>query len=672
MIVDVAVPYRVPQSFHYSVNPEMEEALSLGSLVQVPFRNRATYAFVLGFPTETTVAASRLKSVESVLVQAPLFDEAMLRFLKWVSEYYCSPLGEVLATAFPKDYWKSSAKPRKAKAGATDAVQGLVPSNTERPKLTDEQRTALAQILDPKESRPVLLHGVTGSGKTEVYMGVLDSVLQQGKGAIILVPEIALTPQLLGRFSARFPGQVAVLHSDLTPKERFQQWEKVQSGTARIVIGARSAVFAPVKSLGLIVVDEEHESTFKQEDSLRYHGRDVAIVRGHMEKARVLLGSATPSLESYSKAQSGKYCYVTLKQRVHQRAMPQTHFVDLKDPSLLYSPETPWLTHFLLEKLQKTLKDGQQSLLYLNRLGFAHFLFCRDCGHTWRCRNCDVALTYYTHPPSLQCHYCGAYQRPPSTCETCSGTDLTSIGVGTEQVEKVLSELLPTARIIRLDRSVVKTRKTLESVLNSIAHRQVDIAIGTQMIAKGHDFPGIALVGILLADSSINLPDFRAHERTYQIITQVSGRAGRADVVGEVVIQTLNPEHPVLLAAAENRATDFYRFELDTRKQFGYPPFRRLAMLRFQHRQANRVQTFSCVLTGRLGAWLRAEKVSCDVLGPSEAPLSKVKNLYRWQCLLRSDSVKSLQQALRFVSEYVAAQKNPVQVTIDVDPMNAL
>lgn len=672
MIIDVAVPFRVGSSFHYKIEPEHAATITSGSLVQVPFRNRSTHAFVLGFPKESDVDPGKLKTVEGVLVTEPLFDAGMLEFLRWVSEYYCHPLGEVMAAAIPKPTWAPTQSKRPRKSKVDSALEGLTPLSTEKPILNDEQRAALTTINDALEKRPILLHGVTGSGKTEVYMHALESVLDRGKGAIILVPEIALTPQLVGRFSARFPGLVALLHSDLTPRDRAQQWERVRKGEARIVIGARSAVFAPIRDLGIIVVDEEHESSFKQEDSLRYHGRDIAIVRGRMAGARVVLGSATPSLESYANAQSGKYVYSQLKSRVQRRGLPKTTFVDLKDPQLVHSPQVPWLSEPLIARMGEVLRAGHQSLLYLNRLGFAHFLFCQDCGHSWHCRNCDVSLTYYQNPPTLKCHYCGVFYPPPKVCEKCSGIDLRTMGVGTEQVEKTLRGIFPDARIARMDRSVIKNRKDLETILNQIARHQVDIAIGTQMIAKGHDFPGIALVGILLADASLNLPDFRAHEKTFQIITQVSGRAGRADIAGEVMIQTVNPKHPVLLAAAENRAEDFYRFELDARRQFGFPPFQRLAMLRFQHRQQIRVRDFACDVAAQIQRRFPATSDGCHIIGPSEAPLSRLKNLYRWQCLVKSESVRNLRRVLHFVNEYAAYVKSPVTMAVDVDPINAL
>ncbi len=669
MIIDVAVPVRVPGSFHYLMDEENASGLQLGSVVQVPFRNKLIHAFVLGFPEKTEVAREKMKTVDSVLAADPLFDEQMLKFLRWVAEYYCHPLGEVIAAAIPRESWKvNKRKPRSTNLESLSAdLEASVP-----PTLTEEQSFAVARILDPKETRPILLHGVTGSGKTEIYMSVLSHLSAEGKGAIVLVPEIALTPQLLGRFSSRFPGQVAVLHSDLTQSEKRVQWERLRKGDARIVVGARSAIFAPVKNLGLIVVDEEHESSFKQEDSLRYNARDVGVVRGSQQGAKVLLGSATPSLESYANAESGKYLYVTLKQRVQNRPMPKTHFVDLRNRDLWLGPKISFLTRPLVAKIQATLSAGQQAMLYLNRLGFAHFLFCNDCGHTWRCKNCDVALTYYQSPPALKCHYCGWHSSPPKACEECQGTHLETMGAGTEQVERELKAVLPEARIARMDRSQIKTRQELEAILNTIQRREVDVVIGTQMIAKGHDFPGVSLVGILMADSSLNIPDFRANERTFQIITQVSGRAGRAENPGEVVIQTLNPEHPVLQAAAENRTADFYRNELHARRQYGFPPFQRAAMVRFQHKSAPTVERFSFEVVHFLQSQAAKRGFKVLVLGPAAAPLSKLKNLYRWQCLVKGENVKDLQILFRGLNEFIAFRKTPVQVALDVDPISAM
>jgi primosomal protein N' (replication factor Y) len=347
--------------------------------------------------------------------------------------------------------------------------------------------------------------------------------------------------------------------------------------------------------------------------------------------------------------------------------LPRTEFVDLRDRTQWQSPKLPWITRGLVSRIEATLRSGQQALLYLNRLGFAHFLFCPDCGHTWRCRNCDVALTYYQNPPTLKCHYCSSTWSVPKSCELCEGVSLDTIGVGTEQAEKELKIIFPEARIARFDRSVIKTRRDLEAILGAISRREIDIVVGTQMIAKGHDFPGIALVGILVADASLNVPDFRANERTFQIITQVSGRAGRAEVPGSVVIQTINPEHPVLAWAAGNRSEEFYRAELETRRAFGFPPYQRMAMLRFQHRNSKAVEQFAVEV-----AQFVKTRGRCQAVGPSEAPLARLKNLYRWQCLIKSETVKNLQVCLLSLREYVAYRKSPVQFAIDVDPVNAM
>ncbi len=672
MIVDVAVPVRVPGTFHYLVEDSIAETLKMGAILEVPFGRSTLEAFVLGTQTTTNVPADKLKSIGPVIQIEPVFDENMLKFCRWVSEYYCHPLGEVLATAIPRIAWVTTKEKKSKPSDLIDRIENSSVLFAEKPTLTPDQEKAVKLVLEDPQDKPVLLHGITGSGKTEIYMSILDSLVAQGKTGIVLVPEIVLTPQLMNRFSSRFPGRVVVLHSELTAKERRYCWNKIRKQEVDVVIGARSAVFAPVKNLGIIIVDEEHETSFKQEDSLRYNGRDLAIVRAALSKAKVVLGSATPSLESYQNAKLGKYHYVELPSRINQQALPETHIADLKDKSSHFSAKVPWLTQTLALKIQKTLEKKQQVMLFLNRLGFAHFLYCEDCGHTWRCKNCDVALTYYQSPPSLKCHYCAAVHRVPHVCEACKGMKLTTIGLGTEQVEKEISQIFKEARIERLDRSNIKDRKSLEELLARISAREVDIIIGTQMMAKGHDFPGIALVGILVADASLNIPDFRASERTFQLITQVSGRAGRAEIPGEVVIQTVNPNHPVIQYAAKNQIKDFYDLEIKTRQQFGFPPYTKLAMIRFQDKRFDRVEIFSHQVIQILKTEIATRGYQCQILGPSDAPLSKLKNYFRWQAMIKSDSVKEIQMLLRIASEYVMKQKQTVQFSVDVDPMNSL
>ncbi len=664
-LVELAIPLRVEGSFHYLFDPTAD--LQVGSVVEVSFNRRPTHAFVLGFPESSDIAEHKLKPIQTVLAKDPLFDPAMLKFLRWVAEYYCHPLGEVLSAAIPKQLCIAPLE-KKEKAINAKPLKFVVSATTDIPDLTAEQSAVLAEI-EAENEKPVLLHGVTGSGKTEVYIRVLERFAAQGKSGLILVPEIALTPQLLGRFDSRFPGKVAVLHSDLTPKERMGQWERIRRGLATVVIGARSAVFAPLQNLGLIVVDEEHETSFKQEDSLRYHARDVAVVRGRFSGAKVLLGSATPSLESISNVRSGRYRLCRLSKRVMERPMPKVTLVDLRDKQEWHAPETPWLSRRLVGRIRETLDKKQQAMLYLNRLGYAHFLFCQDCGHTWKCRQCDVSLTYYRHPPSLQCHYCGSDHSVPSSCEACAGANLTTMGVGTEQVEKTLQGILPTARIARMDRSVIKTRKDLESILTTVANREVDVIIGTQMLAKGHDFPGISLVGILMADATLNMPDFRAAERTFQIITQVSGRAGRGEIAGEVILQSLNPDAPILHQAMAGEYENFYTEELKARAALGFPPSKRMAMLRFQHKNQARVQE----VADRVVQFLVSRALpGVQILGPAEAPLARIKNFYRWHCLAKCDSVRQMQTLIHMAIEYSDHLKSGVQMAVDVDPVSTL
>lgn len=667
MIIDVAVPVRVPGTFHYLLKPEQETEIQVGSVVEIPFKNRKTHGFVVGFPTQTTIDPKKLKEAETVLVSESLFDSGMLDFLKWVSEYYHHPLGEVIATAIPKTYWE-----RKKKVGKEVKAEAITSERVPEPELTLEQASAMETLLNSEEKRPVLIQGVTGSGKTELYIRVIEKALEQSKSAILLAPEIALTPQLLDRFRSRFHAPISVLHSDMSNKERFNEWERIRTGVSPIVIGARSAIFAPVKNLGVIVVDEEHETTYKQEDSLRYNARDLAVVRGNMNGARVILGSATPSLESYANAKSGKYAYVQLRERVGKRPLPKTVFVDIKDPMNAYSPQFPWISRVLVSRLKATFAAKQQALLYLNRLGFSHFLYCTDCGHTWRCLNCDVALTYYQNPPEIRCHYCGLHQQAPTQCTECKGTKLKAIGLGTEQVEKQMQVLFPDVRIGRMDRSNIKNRKDLEAFLRRIQERDLDLVIGTQMVTKGHDFPGISLVGVLLADASLNLPDFRASERTFQILTQVSGRAGRADVPGEVIVQTVNPEHPILKYAANNELDLFYKQELESRKAFRFPPHQRLAMLRFQHKNQNKVRELAESVTALIRRDVTSLQSRCTIVGPAEAPLSRLKNMYRWQILLKAESVRDLQKIFKTVQEFIDASKQASYFGIDMDPMTAL
>ncbi len=672
-LIELVVPYKVSKSFHYAIDDSLKKSVHIGSIVEISFNKRITHGFIIGFPEKTSVNISSIKKIRRILNDEPFFDESTLKFFKWLSSYYCYPLGEVISSAFPERYWNlSELQKKRAIELSTDNffLEKQSVFNNEFSKsivLTKEQSLAVSRIMTSFQKRPILLHGVTGSGKTEVYMAIIEKVIKNGNTAIVLVPEISLTPQLVSRFWARFPKMLSVIHSNLTPQESYVHWRRIKSGQAQIVIGARSAVFSPLSKIGVIIVDEEHDNSYKQEDGFRYHARDVAVLRAKLNNAIVVLGSATPSLESYRNSLIGKYELIELKERVFSRPLPKAIFVDLreKDVSL---PKINWLSKLLAKKIENTIKENQQVLLYLNKLGFAHFIYCYDCGNTFKCRNCDVSLTYYLNPSILKCHYCSMEMRPPSLCPKCGGMNIKTVGLGTERIEKDLKSLFPEMRIIRLDRSVVKTSKQLQETIKTISEHRCDIIIGTQMVIKGHDFPLISLVGIIMADASLNIPDFRSYERTFQIITQVSGRAGRGNLRGEVVIQTLNPNQYILKAAAENRISDFYASELHSRKKSNFPPFSRIVLLGFQNQNASKVEQWAIDVTMKIREFIKESKLHCNVMGPSIAPIAKLANKYRWHCLIVGSVQKHIRQTISYAKNYAAIKKIPI--IIDVDPMN--
>jgi primosomal protein N' (replication factor Y) len=518
---------------------------------------------------------------------------------------------------------------------------------------------------------PFLLHGITGSGKTEVYLQAIASVLERGKGAVVLVPEIALTPQLAARFRARFGAQVAVLHSGLGESERYEQWRRLRSGEARIALGARSAVFAPVAELGIVVVDEEHDSSFKQEEGVRYHARDVALVRAQKAGAIVVLGSATPSLESFANAQAGRYTLLELQVRPTARPLPEVEIVDLRQ---WRADGDSYLTAPLDKALDATLAAGEQAILFLNRRGFSTFVNCVGCGHAFRCPQCSVSLTYHRAGERLRCHYCGHSEPVPTECPLCHG-DATIVrhGLGTEKVESALAARFPHARIGRLDRDTA-AGKGLADVLSRVARREIDILVGTQMVTKGHDFPGVTLVGVLCADGGLAFPDFRAGERTFQLLTQVAGRAGRGDRPGRVIVQTWSPTHAAVRCAQTHDYKAFVAEEMVAREELDYPPRGRLIALRIDGPSELDVRATADALGQRARELHRDEArfSRVSVMGPAEAPLARLKGRTRWHLWARSVD----RQALRvFVRRLVADRERfaaSVRVTVDVDPMSAL
>ncbi|MEY4384974.1 MAG: primosomal protein [Verrucomicrobiota bacterium] len=566
------------------------------------------------------------------------------------------------------------------------AREEIVP--TKSLPLNPAQAKALAAIVAvmnapfaPKVSSPstinshpstFLLHGVTGSGKTEVYLQSIDHALTQGKGAIVLVPEISLTPQTVERFKARFshgPNQtlVAVLHSHLSAGERHDEWHKIRQGRARIVIGARSAIFAPVEPLGLIIVDEEHEHTYKQEEAPRYHARDVAVVRGQREGAVVVLGSATPSLESFYNCKKGKYALLELPERADNAKMPLVRVVDMrqaarKDKGIpIFSPQ-------LKEAIQQRLERKEQTILFLNRRGYSSSLECPKCGFVAECPNCSISLTYHRRDQKLACHICGHEDKVPGACPKCKNPAIRYSGLGTEKVEDVLTKLFPNARLRRMDSDIMKRKEDYRRVLGEFRAGKVDILVGTQMIAKGLHFPNVTLVGIIFADMALHQPDFRAGERTFQLLTQVSGRAGRGDVEGEVFVQSFTPFHPAIQFARRHDFAGFYEQEIEFRQQLGYPPFARIALLTLKGRNEQKVQFAADHLKREL------EKLTTDLkdsilLGPAPAPLLRAETFYRYQLMLR---VRQMPELSRRMSKLLTGLVLPEEVTVsvDVDPVS--
>jgi len=552
---------------------------------------------------------------------------------------------------------------------ARDPFAEIAPEAPDAFVLTDAQRNAFRRIAEGMEEEAfgtILLHGVTGSGKTLVYIHAISKVLDVGKGAVVLVPEISLTPQTVRRFRSHFGDNVAVLHSSLSPGERYDAWRALRRGERRIAIGARSAIFAPVSDLGLIVVDEEHDASYKQrEPDPKYNARDVALMRGRISGAVVVLGSATPSLESYHNSRIGKFHLCQLPGRIENRPMPAVEIVDRR--------RSPWdvLSEPLRDRIANRLEKGERIILLQNRRGYSHFIQCKDCGFTLRCRRCQVTLTYHAAAYGMICHYCGIRQRSPSQCSQCQGTNLRRSGAGTQRVEEVLKEQFPGIRVLRMDMDTTRHKGAYDRLLESFRRGEADVLLGTQMVSKGLDFHGVTLVGVISADTGLNLPDFRAGERTFQLLTQVAGRAGRGTLPGEVVIQTYTPGDQAIGCAKTHDFGAFSKTELENRRSLGYPPFGRLVLLLFRGREDPQVAE----VAREWAAFLRQKSQRAfGVLGPAQAPLEKIKDNYRWQVLLKGRSSGPMHRGVEKARTalWKAARDRGVRVSVDVDPMDML
>ncbi|MDP6331618.1 MAG: primosomal protein N' [SAR324 cluster bacterium] len=818
MIVEVALNLPLRRSFDYRWPNNLARVPETGLQVLVPFGAQKKGGVVVRVKEKSDF--SRLKSVESLVDEEPLFSSEMLKLTKWTSEYYFCAWGETLNSAIPggltlrlsTNYTSSSsllpnldklskttlsliqtqktwtqkewlkcnpverdhqilrdwitndnvqkshlllgqkakpkmerwvnliknvevikpAKRRKSKReqiiqilsenptvcwseiqnrvnapsqalkklkeeGYIDFfekrvfrrfIEGELPQIEAFKELNQQQKLAfdvLDNSIEKGVFRTFLLEGITGSGKTEVYLHAVRAAFKSGKSSLVLVPEISLTPQLVNRFRSRFGDLVAVLHSGMDDGERFDEWSRVRNGIATIVIGARSAVFSPLKNLGLIVVDEEHDPSYKQGESPRYHGRDTAIYRGFATNATVLLGSATPSLESANNVQNGKYDILRLTSRIHQVQLPEVKLLDMKTVSS--QKGSPYFSSELVEALRSRLLKNEQSIVFLNRRGFAPLVRCSKCDSTYTCPNCSLSLVYHQGANQVRCHQCDFGKFLYNICPDC-GSENTPIiiGTGTEQVEENLKMFFPEARILRMDRDTLHGKHALSKMHERIRKHEVDIVIGTQLVTKGHDFPEVTLVGVIMSDLSLNIPDFRASERTFQLLTQVAGRAGRGYKPGEVLIQTHNPLHHSLLCAKEHNTTEFMKLELERRLNLGMPPFNSLTLIVCSSPHEGRAEKMAQEIFNRIRTIISntpktkvpetIEKYettdAVKVIGPIEAPMKKLRNRFRWQLLLKSDNVQRLLHLLKHVFESSLSLKRDELVQIDVDPHHLL
>ncbi len=725
-IARVALPVPLDKQFDYLIPSHCFPVI--GGRVSVPFGRQTLVGVVTGFVTQSDLPPEKLKPIQEVLDSEPLWNAELYALINWCSQFYHYPLGDTFAIAMPAALRKGKGAALApviqwslTESGRDRLMQGLGravkqakvlsmlqagsvsheefieqeiprsvlttleekgwvecaerlpeagswPSEPEnqfdKPKINQEQAVAVATVNSHSDFACYLLDGVTGSGKTEVYLNLIAPVLARGEQALILVPEIGLTPQTINRFKRRFDVPIEVIHSGLNDTERLNAWLGARDGQAGIVIGTRSALFAPFKKLGIIIVDEEHDSSYKQQDSLRYHARDVAVMRASQENIPVILGSATPALETLHNALSGKYHHLKLTQRAGQASPTRNRVLDIKGLYLEGGLSAP-----LIAEMRRHLAAGNQVLLFLNRRGFSPALMCHECGWLAECKRCDAYYTYHQNSNELRCHHCGSQRPVIHQCQSCGSTNLVTVGVGTEQLEKQLESLFPEYKTLRIDRDSTRRKGSLEQALNSIHQGEYQILIGTQMLAKGHHFPDVTLVGLLDVDSALYSSDFRSAERLAQLFIQVAGRAGRASKPGEVVLQTHHPEHTLLRALVEKDYGHFAQSALAERKMAWLPPFTFLTLIRAESTTTEQVENFLRQVRQTFEVHPLFDD-SCTVLGPVPAPLAKRAGKYRWHLLLQTQTRSVMQHLLTGTKPAIAMLPlaSKVKWNLDIEP----
>ncbi len=726
----------VDKSYQYRVPSQLHGIVQVGCRVLVPFRSRKLNAYVVSLEREKVVSETRdiLKLVDPHPVLTPeLLELSAWLAERYYNRHIetlrlcLPPAGERVKACF-EEYvlplvetellLEQSALLRKralrqsllleclAHAGedglawswlrrksgaAKDSLHALVakglvkvsevqreraplpvpPQNGGELLFTREQALVWQEIVAGLQGKscPFLLHGITGSGKTELYYRAVTAALDQGRTALIMVPEIALTPQMIAGFRGRFAGQFALLHSSLSPGERYDQWWRVKRGEARVVLGARSAVFAPLENIGLIVLDEEHEQTYRQGDGPRYHARDVARWRADHHVALLVLGSATPSLETYKEVKEGKVKLLELKERVGGRPLPSVQVVDMRGE--FHRGNRGIFSRPLLRSMEETLSRGEQMMLFLNKRGFSSFMLCRSCGHVMQCPSCSVSLTHHTDPDHLQCHYCGYRSHPGKACPACSSTFMRDFGLGTQRVEQAVHKIFPKTAVLRMDSDAMSRKDAHRKVWDSFKEGQASILIGTQMIAKGLDFPNVTLVGVVAADITLNLPDFRAGERTFQLLTQVAGRAGRGDKKGHVIIQTYNPDHYSIITASAHDFHTFVQEELQRRELLLFPPFGQLLLFTCSALDENTAREGAAALRASLEAQITLTEKE-ELMGPTAAPLQKVRDYYRFQLLFKGEHLECRNQVIRDVVWKLRGKLKNTRIAVDFNPLMML
>jgi len=661
--LDIVLNVPVNQSFTYSYS---QDTVQTGMRAEVMFGNRRMTGFITGvhaeLPPACPVESGKIRPVNKLLDDEPLFGKELLSLARWMSSYYLCTLGEAVSAMIPSGR-------RETDAGGF-SFAGDIPESQPR-ELSDEQKTAVDGILSSSGFH--YLYGTTGSGKTEVFLQAAEHMLSKGKGVIYLVPEIGLTSQVIQAVVRRFGNTAAVLHSGLTPSQRLGEWKRIMKKEARVIIGARSAVFAPVPDLGMIIIDEEHDGSYKSGTTPRYHARQAAMYRCTKLGIPLVMGSATPSVEAWYLMQQGRITKHVLSRRLSGGAMPQIRCIDLTQAKTNGGS----LSEELVQEIRETMERKRQTILFLNRRGFTHFFRCSSCGYELMCKNCSVPMTYHKNENRLRCHYCGWSTELPHVCPHCGSLDVGYSGFGTEFIEAEVAAKFPAARVVRVDTDSLTKKGELQEKLDAFRNGEYDIMLGTQMVAKGLNFPNLQLVGVVLADTGLHMPDFRAAERTFALITQVAGRAGRFFPDGKVIVQSYSPDRAPVAYACSGSVEAFYNEELQQRQALAFPPFSRLIRLVFRSGIENAAESAaeeaSRIMQEGINQLPKSRNGtgSVEVLGPSECPLEKIAMNYRWQLILRGKSISVLQHlCAHLINDYKQPQN--VYIEVDVDPVNLL